>query len=458
VTWSTTEQSFDIPSGSIGRYRYYKLEFNASSGNGISIYRLKMYAKMGAIAQRYTFDYVFDTFSSSTDIEKLIAQSFNGKLIKSQGTWKPVWLHSGTSSFSFTKDNIEQGSFSSGEDDAPNLVRITYRNRARDFSQDTIEVRDDHDIYDRGEIVFEEKCDWITDREAALRRGKFQYDYKRLCTGYVKLKCGQYASGLEEYDIVDVTHPRCIEDGKLYFVEEIKEDNYGVRTFTLREYSSEIFSGKLASNQNPESETDDGQESSVPDSLDVTNASTTQIPGGVSFQWGIPDTYGTESFLISHRCRDQSEALAWSDWSGWTEVYGSSYSYQLTASEISTYGSDAKIEFKIKVVDIYGNVGEESDSIAITAQPASGKKPFAIEGNGTDYNPDGISIGQKFVVGSTELFANGRHWTLRSTETESPDIWDYEEITDGGEYTKVRPRSEFTIGQEEPVVIKFIPA
>lgn len=435
ITWGTLTQDFDIASGSIGRYRYYRWHFTAGATDHYNIERVKMYGFLGATCKRHVLDYAFDTFQADTDIEKIVGQAFHGKLIKSQGKWKPVWMHAGSSVFSFTKANIEKESFSSGEDEIPNLVRITFRDRTRDFGQETIEVRDHADIEARGEIVYEERCDFLTDRESAMRRGQMLFEFKRLCPGYIKLKCGQYASKLEEYDIVDVSHPRAIEDGKLYFVEEIKEDGRGCRSFTLREYNGSIFDGRLPGFQTHETDPDSGAANDTPGAVVVSSASAVPIASGngAALQWAASEYAHVVSYLISHRCRDAAGALAWSDWTEAAESEGCTFVYKLTASEIALYGSDAQIEFIIQAKDKYGNISEESDSISVSLSLAIAQvKVFLGDGSTALF-----TLGSGYAAGSTDISIDGLRIDrkivgINDGTDGSPDSYEYEEIDPAG--------------------------
>jgi hypothetical protein len=81
--------------------------------------------------------------------------------------------------------------------------------------------------------------------------------------------------------------------------------------------------------------------------------------------------------------------------------------------------------------------------------PTPSKKQFGVVWAGSAI----IAVGATFTPGSTELIVSGRFWALRSSETESPDIWEYEELT-GNQSIQVRyPDS---IGNGEPVIVRFM--
>jgi len=141
----------------------------------------------GGTLPRYRFDYNFDTNISINDAKKLIWSSFNGRVIQSQGKLKPVWdsgqvadgsggLTSKTVVHSFTEDNIVRGSFTWSQPEKYNIVRIHYLDGDDDFKQTSVEEKNEHDINVNGELLFEENCYWITDREIARRRARFKYN------------------------------------------------------------------------------------------------------------------------------------------------------------------------------------------------------------------------------------------------------------------------------------------
>ncbi|MHA1289573.1 MAG: hypothetical protein ACTSPB_19475, partial [Candidatus Thorarchaeota archaeon] len=141
----------------------------------------------GGTLPRYRFDYNFDTDISINDAKKLIWSSFNGRVIQSQGKLKPVWdsgqvadgsggLTSKTAVHSFTEDNIVRGSLTWSQPEKYNIVRIHYLDGDDDFKQTSVEEKNEHDINVNGELLFEENCYWITDREIARRRARFKYN------------------------------------------------------------------------------------------------------------------------------------------------------------------------------------------------------------------------------------------------------------------------------------------
>lgn len=238
---AATDRTFELQDADIDRYRHYRIYITDSNGQYVDIAVWRMFAKLGGITPRYRFDYVYDTSQSVADALKVLSGSFHGRIEKRNGLWKPMWFHAQDSVFDFTKSNIVRNTIQAGTDESPNVIRVFYRNRTRAFRQDVAEVRFNADIDRRGEVVFEEQADYITDRETALRRVQFQANYKRRLPNWCEFQSTLEATPLEWYDVVTVTHPMITPESKQYFVESIKYDSYGRPTFRLREYDDSIF-------------------------------------------------------------------------------------------------------------------------------------------------------------------------------------------------------------------------
>lgn len=399
--WKSTDDwtsAFDIPSGNVNRYRYYRIHFTASNQNQIGLRRWKMFSKLGSISRRCIFDYCFDAYQATGDIEKIIGGAFTGTLKNSEGKWKPLWLHPQEPVFHFSPENIQNKSVKCGIDEIPNLIRMTYRNRARDWRRDTLEVRDDDDIAVRGEVVFEESCDFLTEREAALRRAQFWFDHKRYLPGWVELSCGQYASGVEEFDVVTVSHP-LVGTNKTYYVEERKEDKQGCLSFRLRDYSTHIFHGRLANDQERLAELSGGKESSVkPASVPAAKITATAHSRGASLQWDADS--GISTFFVCHKLQsvDLSQDSGWSDW---LQIQGTSYTFTMSDTEVSLYGGDAWISLKVKTKNSSGSESVESEVVTVRAAMP---KVFYFEGNGTAQT---ITLPFSFLPGYTKVSLQG---------------------------------------------------
>lgn len=462
-TWTTldskTAQSFtvgndyriisDIPTGSIDRYRYYRWNFTAHTDNQIRLSQVKLYAKLGAITPRYTFDYALDTYQAKIDYERIMGRAFFGVLRKSQGKWKPLYFRNpGTTTFAFTKDHIEFKSLQCGVDETPNLIRVTYRNRSREFMRDVIEARDDNDISVRGEVIFEESCDWITDREAALRRAQFLYDLKTRLTETLSFKTGQYAAAVEEYDLVTVAHP-LVGDGttpKTYFVEERQEDANGCLSFKVREFDASVFSGRIVSDQPREIGPGNPGTVVTPETPDINTilvgAGGTPIVRGGIFQWQVSGTATVTSWMISVRLssRDGSTVGAWSDW---YQVQGTIFQYVMTDDEVATYGSDARVCIKIKARTSDGLESSESEAVCVyaisdTAARGADRDVVFVVGDGDEDTYTVNAAG--YTAGSTDVLLQGQNLIrLRAGVNDgdggTPDVWEYSEDAAAGTIT-----------------------
>jgi len=224
-------------------YRYYSIKVQNNLGVGgaltaVGIRHAKFYAKN----PRYTFDYVFDTDVGVNDAKKLIWKSFNGSCIMSQGQLKPVWETSGlTVAHNFTIDNIVKGSLKWGKVLHPNIVRVGYINSRLGFLKDIAEIKDEREIVERGEILLEDSCYFITETDVAMRRARYKFD-KALYTDYTCQLTGfPDSQAVEIYDKVNVSHPLPGWSAKGFLVKGKSEDEYGRPTFQLEAYFSGIY-------------------------------------------------------------------------------------------------------------------------------------------------------------------------------------------------------------------------
>lgn len=67
-----------------------------------------------------------------------------------------------------------------------------------------------------------------------------------------------------------------------------------------------------------------------------------------------------------------------------------------------------------------------------------------------------VAVGHNFGQHTTTLIVAGRYWIRRETETETPDVWQYEETADGdGNYNIITPR--YKIDANAPCVMWYLP-
>ena len=206
----------------------------------------------GSSLPRYRFDFNFDTNMSINDAKKLIWASFNGRAIMSQGKIKPVWdssqvadgaggLTTKTVSHAFTVDNIVKGAFEWKQLEKPNLIRIHFKDPENEYASSSVELKDEIDINDNGEILFEETCWYITDEELASRRCNFKFNKKRYPDYSCTLTALSGASDLEVLDLVTVTHILPGFETKQFLVTSRSEDELGRMEFTLEAYFSGVY-------------------------------------------------------------------------------------------------------------------------------------------------------------------------------------------------------------------------
>ena len=206
----------------------------------------------GGTLPRYTFDYNFSSNKTVNDAKKLIWQSFNGRVVMSQGKLKAIWdsaqmadgagsLTAKTVSHAFTEDNIIKDSISWKQKERPNIVRVHYTDASHDYMNSSVEVKDERDILANGEIIHKEDAYFLTEAEPARRRAKYLFNKFKYESVEVKLRSFSGAGDLEVYDLVTVTHQLPGWTAKQFYVQEKSEDQPGILKFILKEYYSGIY-------------------------------------------------------------------------------------------------------------------------------------------------------------------------------------------------------------------------
>jgi hypothetical protein len=239
-------------------YRYYAVKIADNYGN--ATYLGLRYLELQVQTPRYRFDYNFDSDQTMNDAKKLIWQSFNGRVVMSQGKLKPVWdsaqmadgsggLTAKTVSHAFTEDNIVRDTFIWRQPEKPNIYRVKYIDATKNFKKSTVEEKDEREIRLYGEILREETCYFITDTEIALRRAKFKFNRARYADYVCEFSAFTSASDLEVYDLVTVTHSLPGWTNKQFIITQKTEDDYGRMKLTLEAYYSGVYDDSLVGNQ-----------------------------------------------------------------------------------------------------------------------------------------------------------------------------------------------------------------
>jgi len=206
----------------------------------------------GATLPRYRLDFNIDTNMSINDAKKVIWASFNGRTIMSQGKIKPIWdsgqmedgagsLTAKTVAHAFTLDNIVRDQFVWNQLEKPNVIRIKFKDSSKDYKTSTVEIKDEFDVAENGEILYEETCWYITDAEIARRRARFKYNKKRYADYSCSLIALSGASDLELYDLVTVTHSLPGWTTKQFLVTSRSENEIGRMQFVLEAYYSGVY-------------------------------------------------------------------------------------------------------------------------------------------------------------------------------------------------------------------------
>lgn len=257
----------------------------------------------GSSTPRYYFDYNYDADITMNDAKKILWQSFNGRVIMSQGKLKPVWdffqvangsggLATKTVSHAFTEDNIVKDSFTWRQIERPNIVRINYIDSTKKYKKTSVEEKDERDIGINGEILQEESCWFITESEIARRRAKYKFNRCQYADYACELSGFSDSSDLEVYDLVTVTHQLPGWTAKKFIVVNKSEDASGQMKFTLEAYYESIYNDSIVGSQ-------PGYESDLPNPFVAAPVTgTALVEGGFIAGDGSYIPYVTLTFTI----------------------------------------------------------------------------------------------------------------------------------------------------------------
>ncbi len=338
----------------------------------------------GSSLPRYRFDFNIDVNMTINDAKKLIWQSFNGRVIMSQGKLKPVWdsaqiadgaggLTAKTISHAFTEDNIVKGLLTWSQPDRPNLVRIFFKDSDKNYKNSSIPKADDNDISINGEILHEEKAWYITDAEIANRRCKFKFNKFKYTDYETKLAGFSDAGDLELYDLVTVTHTLPGFSTKQFIVTLKGEDQYGRPTFTLKAYYAGVYDDSQVGVQV-------SYESDLPNPyIPAAVISAALAEGGFIAGDGSYVPYITLTFT-------KPNSPFWVRGQIWTSIDDSTYEY---------YGSSAGDDFRIEAAQAKF---EEGNTLYV--------KVLSENNNGAVQQIADVSAISEFIDGKTALPSN----------------------------------------------------
>ncbi len=296
----------------------------------------------GSSLPRYRFDYNFDSSISINDAKKLIWSSFNGFSIMSQGKIKPVWdsaqmedgtgaLTAKTVSHAFDLDNIVKDSFSWKKLERPNVVRIHYKDAAKQYKTSSVEVMDEDDINLNGEILYEERAYYITDVEIARRRARFKFNKKRYPDYSCNFSALSGAGDIEVLDLVTITHVLPGWTTKQFLITSRSENAVGGMKFTAEAYYSGAYDDSQAGTQA-------NFESALPNPHDtpssVTSVTVAMVAVGNAFDFDavrVSFTPPSGDPFYSH-----SEVLASNDDATYYHVGNTDGSGEFTFSELGS--------------------------------------------------------------------------------------------------------------------------
>ncbi|GAI91990.1 unnamed protein product, partial [marine sediment metagenome] len=113
----------------------------------------------------------------------------------------------------------------------------------------SVEVKDENDIKINGEILYEEKCWFITLAEIARRRAQCKFNKFKYTDYKTSLSALSGAGDLEVYDKVTITHTLPGWTNKEFLVTQKGEDQYGRTQFALDAYYSGVYDDSEAGEQ-----------------------------------------------------------------------------------------------------------------------------------------------------------------------------------------------------------------
>lgn len=252
-------QTIDLPSSTTG-YRYYSIRLvdNWGGYQHMGIKNIRFYTGNAASVctgdetnVRYAFDFNNDTEMSINDYEKLLWHSFNGKIIRSQGAYKPVWegaeeadgsggLQTKTSKHSFTVGtNTVQKTLKWNRIDRKNVYRVGYIDSANKFKMAyDAELKNDADIALRGEETDSEECLFIIDQCLAARRVKLKYNKNQYADYICSFNGFPDSQALEIFDRASLTATVPGWSGKDFNIVGVIEEDYGRAQFVCEAYLS----------------------------------------------------------------------------------------------------------------------------------------------------------------------------------------------------------------------------
>ena len=248
-----TEHDVDSPvqtfliTGVTTAYRYYSLRITTSHGATYVGFRD---AVLWASHPRFPFDFVLDNETKKNDFKKIVFSSFFGKAFRSQGKLKVGWegsvepdgaggLQDKSVVHAFDSDNIV--SITRSPRQRYNKIRVNYVNSHEKFKSDYVEAVDEPDMLDRGEVLFEETCNFIYNQQTARMRAKRHLKKSIYCKWLVTLEAKDDSSDVEHFDLVTITWAKFGWVAKEFLVKDKGEDLLGRTYFVLEEYFAGIY-------------------------------------------------------------------------------------------------------------------------------------------------------------------------------------------------------------------------
>jgi len=198
----------------------------------------------GKKEKRFISDIVIDEKTSAQDAINDILASFGGYYYFVDGKIHLGVETAGSPIYSFTEDNIIEGSFSYSqveEAKIPNEVRVLFTDATKDFNKSYAIAKDEIDQEKRGKVVEEIPLYAINRYSQASRMANFYLWKGKLIRYTCSFKVGIEASHLCVGDIVEVTHPLPGWSQKPFRIIEIRESSVDELELVCEEYNASLY-------------------------------------------------------------------------------------------------------------------------------------------------------------------------------------------------------------------------
>ena len=199
----------------------------------------------GTSEKRYTCSLLVESRTNGESIVRDILNTFGGYLYQQDGTIYLGYEYTGSSSHTFTEDNILSDTFAFSEldkEDVANEIKLFFRDESREYQPTIVIARDEPDVDDRELVAKEVRMPGITRETQATRIANLLL-YKGLLTNYtcqfnVSVKNGNVSIG----DLCAVTHSVPAWTSEPFRIVAINETDDDELEIICEQYVAQIYS------------------------------------------------------------------------------------------------------------------------------------------------------------------------------------------------------------------------